>query len=74
MMNRKFKPHDKVKMQLQLARNLGSRSEIYSAKRGFSWADRVGEVVKCNEYCVTIMWPGRKSLDYLPPQALQLVE
>lgn len=36
------------------------------------WIGRLGKVLNCNKDCVSILWNGRKTADYVPHKAVEL--
>ena len=65
-----FKKGDPVKLTDRYAKTLNTAVQ---AKR-VDWRHRRGIVKACNETQVTIMWPGRRSPDYVQVNGVERIE
>jgi hypothetical protein len=64
-----FAPGDRVKLTDRYANTL---SKAIQSKH-MDWRARRGIVRACNATQVTIMWPGRRSPDYIQVNGVELV-
>lgn len=63
----RFKKGDPVRLTTRYANAL---SKAVQAKR-VDWRMRIGVVRACNDTQVTIMWPGRRSPDYVQVKGVE---
>lgn len=62
-----FDKGSKVKLTDRYAKTL------LRAKGNPIWIGRLGTVIYCNKYSVSILWEGRTSVDHVPLKAVELV-